>query len=188
MRGITKLILNISVAVAVLLTASVSMAQNDQNNPQPRQGRRGQRNFDPAQFQQRMMDRYKERLEITDDTEWQAIQPLIQKVFDARMALGAGRGGFGRGGFGRGGRRGGDAGTADNTTQQARTPARTDPAAEALQRAIESKAPAAEIKAALTRYNEDRKTKQEALEKAQAALRAVLTSRQEAIATLSGLL
>ncbi|MGH7972650.1 MAG: hypothetical protein ACREIC_28385 [Limisphaerales bacterium] len=188
MRGITQPILNISVAVAVLLTASVAMAQNDQNNPPQRQGRRGQRNFDPAQFQQRMMDRYKERLEITDDSEWKAIEPLIQKVFDARMAVGVGRGGFGRGGTGRGGRRGGDAGAADNTTQQARNPGRSNPAAEALQRAIESKAPAAEIKAALTRYIEDRKSKQAELEKAQAALRAVLTSRQEAIATISGLL
>jgi hypothetical protein len=57
-----------------------------------------------------------------------------------------------------------------------------------LQRAIDSKAPAAEIKAALAKYMEYRKSKQADLEKAQAALRAVLTSRQEAIAALSGLL
>jgi len=46
--------------------------------------------FDPAQFQQRMMDRVKEALEIKDDAEWNIIQPLVQKVMDARMAVGFG--------------------------------------------------------------------------------------------------
>jgi hypothetical protein len=35
-----------------------------------------------------MMERYRERLELTDDTEWKAVQPLIQKVLDERTALG----------------------------------------------------------------------------------------------------
>ena len=47
-------------------------------------GRQGRGNFDPAQMQQRMMDRYKEVLEVTDDTEWKAMQPLVQKVVDLR--------------------------------------------------------------------------------------------------------
>src|SRR5216117_2988807 len=57
------------------------------------------------EFRQRRMEDYRERLEIKGDDEWKAIQPLIAKVMDARMAVAVGGGfGFGRGG---GGRRGG---------------------------------------------------------------------------------
>src|SRR5882724_2948887 len=75
-------------------------------NPVAAQQGQGRGNFDPAEFRQRMMDNYRERLEIKGDDEWKAIQPLIAKVMDARrdVALGAGGFGFGRGG---GGRRGG---------------------------------------------------------------------------------
>ena len=62
------------------------------------------------------------------------------------------------------------------------------PEADALQKAIDSKASKAEMKAALDKYVASRKAKQAALEQAQADLRKVLTSRQEAIATLNGLL
>ncbi len=159
------------------LIAGPALAQNNnQNGGRPRR----QGNFDPAQFQQRMLERYRERLELTDEAEWKAVQPLIQKVLDARIALAAG----GRGAFGRGGRRG-DAGGADSTQNR---PARTNPAAEELQKAIDAKLPPAEMKAALAKYLDQRKARQADLEKAQSALRAVLTSRQEAIATLSGLL
>jgi len=44
------------------------------------------------------------------------------------------------------------------------------------------------MKAALEKYQASRKTSQAALEQAQADLRKVLTTRQEAIATLNGLL
>jgi hypothetical protein len=93
----------------------------------------------------------------------------------------AGRGGFGRGG--RGG--GGDNNNGGNRGGFGGTPS---PEAEALQKAIDGKAPNAEIKAALAKYEQSRKTKLAALEKAQAALRKVLTPRQEAIASMSGLL
>jgi hypothetical protein len=167
--------------------ASKATAQNDQtgsgqsNQPQQR-ARQRQGNFDPAQFQQRMLDRYRERLEITDDAEWKAVQPLIQNVMDARSAAGNGA----RGPMVRGPRRGGQ----DNqtTTVQRPSPGRENPAAEALQKAIDARAPAPEMKAALAKYLEYRKAKQADLEKARDALRAVLTSRQESIATLSGLL
>ncbi len=139
-------------------------------------GGRGNRgNFDPAQFQQRMMDRTKEQLEITDDAEWKAIQPLVQKVMDARMATM--RGMFGRrGGPGGGGPGGGTGGGTVNPEQ------------ETLQKAIDAKASGAELKTALTKFVEARKVKQADLEKAQADLRKVLTPRQEAIASLNGLL
>lgn len=176
-----------SAIVMLCLMASEATAQNDptssgQSNQPPQRGRQRQGNFDPAQFQQRMMDRYRERLEITDDAEWNAVQPLIQNVMDARGAAGAGA----RGATGRGSRRGGQGNQTAPT--QGPSPTRENPAAEALQKAIDAKAPAPEMKAALTKYLDYRKAKQAELDKARDALRAVLTSRQEAIATLSGLL
>jgi gentisate 1,2-dioxygenase len=60
------------------------------------------------------------------------------------------------------------------------------PEAESLQKAIDAKAPKAELKAAVVKYQESRKAKQAELEQAQDALRKVLTARQEAIATVNG--
>ena len=155
------------------------MAQNAQGGRRQRQG-----NVDPAQFQQRMLDRYKERLEITDDSEWKAIQPLIQKVMEARMAVVVGT----RGIFGRGGRASGNGSQGDQAQAQRRAPALPNAGAQELQKVVDSKAPAAEVKTALAKYVEYRKENQADLEKAQTALRQVLSARQEAIATISGLL
>ena len=157
-----------------------------QSQAQDNQGRPGRGNFDPAQFRERMMERIKERMEITDDAEWKAVQPLIQKVMEARMAAGSGMG-MGRGMFGAP-RRGGD--NNNDRAQQRRGPfgQTASPEAEALEKAIDGKASNAELKAAIAKYKESRKAKQEALEKAQADLRKVLSVKQEAIATLDGLL
>jgi hypothetical protein len=54
-------------------------------------------NFDPEQFQQRMLERMRTGLAITNDEEWTAIQPLVQAVMDARRDA---NGGMGPGGFG----------------------------------------------------------------------------------------
>ena len=183
MRTISGLSFTRVLMVLLCLSAGMALAQNDpgNTNPPPGRGRSRQGRFDPAQFQERMMSRYRERLEVTDDAEWKAMEPLIQHVMDARMAM-VSRGGFGR----RNGRNRGEA----NPTSPAERPSRIpqNAAAEDLQKAIDSKAPPAEMKAALARYNSYRKAKQADLEKARDELRAVLTSRQEAIATLSGLL
>jgi len=150
-------------------------------------GRQNRGNFDPAQMQQRMMDRYKEVLEFTDDAEWKAVQPRVQKVMDARRDA---MGGMGRGMFGRGGPGGGGNAQPADQGKQARggmfgTPS---PEADALQKAIDSKATKAEMKDALDKHLASRKAKQAELEKAQADLCNVLTTRQQAIATLNGLL
>ena len=63
-----------------------------------------------------------------------------------------------------------------------------NPDREALQSAIEANAPAAQIKALLTKYQASQKAKQAAAVAAQADLRKVLTVQQEAQATLAGLL
>src|ERR1043166_2008325 len=92
----------------VLALAGIAVALGLSTGNLAAQGRRGGGggggNFDPAQFQQRMMDRYKEQLGFTNDTEWNAVQPLVQKVSEARLeALRGGFGGFRRGGQGGGG-------------------------------------------------------------------------------------
>jgi len=61
------------------------------------QGGQGGGNFDPAAMQQRMLDRYQEQLGFTNDVEWDAVKPLVQKVMDARReTMGGMRGMFGR--------------------------------------------------------------------------------------------
>lgn len=168
-----------ALAAVVCLGAGSVMAQ--QGGGGDRQGRG---NFDPAQMQQRMMDRYKEQLEVTDDGEWKALQPLVQKVMEARMAsFSGGRGMFG----GRGGRPGGDTNNQGDNQRRGGF-GQPSPEAEALQKAIDAKASSAELKAAMAKFVDSRKAKQAELEAAQAALRKVLTVRQEAIATASGLL
>ncbi|MCX7723568.1 MAG: hypothetical protein N2379_11020, partial [Verrucomicrobiae bacterium] len=62
------------------------------------------------------------------------------------------------------------------------------PATEALEQALESKASTEVIKAKLAALREERKQRQEALQKAQEDLRKVLNTRREALAVLYGLL
>jgi 5'-deoxynucleotidase YfbR-like HD superfamily hydrolase len=59
---------------------------------------------------------------------------------------------------------------------------------DALQKAIESNAPADEIKTKLAKYRASQKDKEAKLAKAQDDLRQVLTVKQEATAVLLGLL
>lgn len=187
-----KLSKTLAMAAIALMCASAGtvLAQNDNagggNGGGPGGGRRGQGgpgggNFDPAQFQQRMMDNIKEQMAVTDDAEWKVIQERVQKVMDARREVGGprmgrrGGGGGGNGGGNGGGGRGGFFGA-------------PSPELEALQAAIENKAPAEQVKAALEKYRASQKTKEAALEKAQAELKKVLTAKQEAVAVVNGLL
>ncbi len=172
------------VAAALCLSTGSLLAQNDNGGGGGGQGGPGRGNFDPAQFQQRMMDNIREQLGFTNDTDWGAVQPLIQKVMDARRDVGFG-GGMGRmfrnrGGNGDnangGGRRGGFFG------------GQPSPEVEALQKTIDDNSPPAQIKAALARYEASQTAKQAKLTEAQAQLRKVLTVKQEAQATLLGLL
>jgi hypothetical protein len=143
----------------------------------------GRGNFDPATMMQRIMDNVKDQLGFTNDTDWEAVQPLVQKVLDTRREVGGGnmmrlfrpnRGG--QGGQGGGNRRGGGMFGANN------------PDADALQKALDDNAPAGQVKELLTKYQASQKARQTALKDAEDALRQVLNSRQEAQATLLGLL
>lgn len=158
--------------LALALNAGSLFAQeNNTGGEQRRNQNGGGRNWDPAQMEQRMLERTKETLGFTNDLEWSAVEPLVKKVMDARREVGFG--GMGRmfGGNRGGGNRGGGWGQA--SAEQ-----------EALQKAIDDNAPAAQIKDLLAKYKASQKAKQAKLEAAQADLKKVLTTKQEAQAVL----
>ncbi len=181
---INQLLAVCGITAALFLGAGNVFAQNDNGgggNGGNGGGRGGRGNFDPAQMQQRMMDRVQEELGLTNETDWSAVQPLVQKVMDARRE--AGGAGMGRMFRQRGNNNnGGQQGGRNNPFGQ------PSPEAEALQKAIDDNAPKAQIKDLLTKYQASQKTKQAKLVAAQADLRQVLTVKQEAQATLLGLL
>ena len=186
MKKLNRVLALTGVAVLMNLGNANLAAQN-----QPRQGRG---NSNPEEFRQRMMDRYREQLDVKSDDEWKVISERINKVADARreVGFGGGPGGFG---FGRMGRPAGDGNNppAGGNDQGARRGpgggfGQPSPEAEALQKAIESKASAEELKAKLAKLREARKEKEANLEKTQEELRKVLSVRQEAAAVLAGLL
>jgi len=176
--------------IAVLGTLFVGLAFSSltgmaQQRPQGGQGGPGggRGNFDPAQFQQRMMDRIKEQL-AASDTEWKVMEPMVSSVMEKQRATRGGGFPFGRTG-GRGGRPGGD-----NNGPQGRGPGGdVDSATEALQAAIESKTTsAADIQAKLKAVRDSRAKKEAELAKAQAQLKQICTARQEAQLVLMGFL
>lgn len=189
MTKLNRLFVMAGLAALLGCGAGTALAQAPGGGQGGNRGNRGNRpNFDPAQMQQRMMERYKEELEVTDDAEWKVIEPRIQKVMEARMAN---LGGMGRGMFGRPMRPpGGETAQPPGGQQPPRRGmfGQPSPEAEALEKAIEGKASNAELKTAIEKYTAARKAKQAELEAAQAELRKVLSVRQEAIATVSGLL
>lgn len=166
----------------VLVGSPDTLAQQPGGGGQGQRGNRG--NFDPAQMQERMMARYREMLEITADDEWKAIEPLVGKINEARRDVGFG-GGMARMMRPPGGGPGGPGGQGGGRRGFGGDPA---PEEEALQKAVDSKAGSAELKAAMAKLRDARKAKEAKLTAAQDNLRKVLTARQEAQAMLAGLL
>jgi len=173
---LNRIITLCAVAAALALSLGGVFAQDNGNGGDNNGGQRRNRpgggpgggNWDPAQMQQRFLEHAQTELNFTNDTDWSAVKPLVQKVLEARFATRAGM-------FGRGGRGGPGAGQAN-------------PEREALQKAIDDNAPAAQVKDLLAKYRAAQKARQAKLVEAQAALKRVLTTSQEAKATLSGLL
>jgi Spy/CpxP family protein refolding chaperone len=180
MKPLQSLTAIAAVALALVASPSTSSAQENQGNRPP--GGRG--NFNPEDFRKRALERMREQFEVKDDAEWKIISERVEKVFnaqrDARPSFGFG---FGRG---PGGDRGGDRGGDSNRPNPFR--GEPNPDQEALQKALEAKAPAAEIKDKLAKFRDSRKTREEKLAKAQDDLKQVLSARQEATAVLMGLL
>ena len=177
----TLLTLAASVAAFALLAPSKASAQPS-----------------PEEFRQRMMDGLRERLAITNDADWSAIEPKISKVMDAQrevmsMRMGGMRGMFGGG---RQRRNADDNGGGNNDNNGGGRPRRGggmfggEPAASvtALQTALDNKAPKDEIKAKLAAVRTENKTKEDALQAAREDLRSVLTTRQEASLVVAGIL
>jgi hypothetical protein len=174
MNILRKSLIAAACAAALVSTSGNLMAQ-------------GRGNFDPAQMKQDRLTAMREQMEIKDDTEWGAIEGKLSKAWDARANVMA----MNMRGFGRGGRRNNNNGNGDDQAQQRpRRPQFGEPSTtlEALQKAIDDKAPAAEIKTKLAAYRAEVKDRHDKLLAAQDDLRSVLTARQEAIATVNGLL
>jgi hypothetical protein len=172
-------------------------------------------------MRQRMTERMRAQFDVKDDTEWKAISERIDKVMQARRALGGagGPGGFGfpggrpsqdgQGGpggqdgpggpppqDGQGGPDGFGPPPGDAQAAPAQSPdnpprpgaMRSSPELDALRKAIDNKASAAEIKSKLADLRTARKQKEAGLEKAQDDLKTILSARQEAVAVTLGLL
>jgi hypothetical protein len=168
---------------SIILGGCVAALTLGINNHAMAQGR-----FDPEQMRQNMIDRAQDQLEITNDDDWKAIEPLVAKVFDARRDVMAMQ--FG-GMFGRGGpRRGGDDNNNNGDNPRPRRNPFGEPSASitALRAAIDNKAADADLKAKMAAVRAETKEKQAKLDAAMEDLRGVLTVRQEAIAVSVGLL
>jgi len=182
MKHLGKTVALAGALLAFCATTHTSNAQNQRGN------------FDPEQMRQRMMERMREQFDVKDDAEWKLIEERITKVMEAQRATRsfAGMGGFGgrRGGGGPGGPAGGgdQGGPGGGRGGRGGFGGEPNPDVEALQKAIDDKAPADQIKAKLAKVREDRKAADAKLEAAQDELKKVLSVRQEAVAVMAGLL
>lgn len=172
----------LSAAVLSAAVAGAATTATAQDNPPANQGnapaaaqqneggRQGGRRFDPAQFRQRMLDRLKQQLGMSDD-EFAAVQPKIEKVFQLQRDARGGR---------MMGRRGGENSGPQSPVQTAR---------EDLRKTLDNKdASADDIKAKLTALRDAESKAHDELVKAQDDLKSVLTQRQEAVLVMDGML
>jgi len=148
--------------------------------------------MDPAQFQERMLDRFKEQLKCTDE-EWTAIKPLLQKVQELQRSsmMGGGRGGMRN-------RPGGQPGVEQPGGPQPGAPgAPGAPAAEDASNDAQSQlrkliandgASADDIKEKVKAVRAEREKSAATLKTAREELRKVLTARQEAVLIMMGVL
>lgn len=197
-RRLGRLFLSFAAFAIVSTLASAQPA----DAPRRRGGDEGggeRRAASPAEAQARMINALRERMGVTNDEEWGLISERIQKVSEARRALGGGLGGPGAmmfaggprgpgGAGGPGGDRGATGAAGDRGAFRGPPQRGGSPEQAALGQAVADKLPDAEIKARLAKLRETRKANEAKLEKAQDELRAVLTVRQEAQAVLLGLL
>ena len=132
----------------------------------------------PQQFRQRMEDRLKADLGVNED-EWKALQPRIEKVMELQRSA-----------FMRGpGRRGGRGGNGGDPNQSLAPSTPVQAKAQELQKVLDNKdAKPEEIKAALQALRDARAQAREDLTKAQGDLRDLLTTRQESVLVMAGLL
>jgi hypothetical protein len=178
MKRLGRMLVMATAATVLLVGNSTLMGQDD---PRRDRGGRGGGGWDPEQMRQRMAERMREQLEVKNDAEWKIIEDRLTAVTEAQRASRMGGAGMmmarrpgGEGGGGGGGFRGfgGEA----------------SPETEALQKALDAKASAEEIKTKLTQYREARKAREANLQKAREELRKVLSVKQEAVCVMMGIL
>lgn len=149
--------------------------------PFPSFGRSG--NMEPNKLGQVGMPSILERIrglfEISDDDEWALVKSRIEAVLRSKREVAAGEMNV----MSLMMRSESKSGSRAQLAGRLRTPEQR-----VLQKAIESEASPDELKKALGNFNNHRDKKRLKLEEAQQNLREVLTVRQEAIATVSGLL
>lgn len=162
------------------LTLAASTILSIAQDPAPAPGGGRQRGGGPGgnaqDFMQRMNDRLKTSLKVTDE-EWTVLKPLVEKVQTVqRDAMGSRFGG---------GRRGGD-----NPGTPSDQPARPGAAeSDALRTALESDSTSADdLKTKLAAVREVRKKGAAELTAARAELQKVVTVRQEAVLVSMGIL
>jgi hypothetical protein len=181
--------LALSSITALCLTGTVIAQEQGQGGPGGnRGGGRGQGGAgggDPAefraQFEQRMMETIRERLEIKEDAEWTAIEPLIKKVTEVRaQQIGGNMRGLGRGNRGgQGGQGGGQGGGGGRGGFGGEPSAEQTALTEAVENPSASKD---ELKAKMAEFRKARDQKAAELKTAQDNLKKVLTTKQEAVA------
>lgn len=179
-------------ASAILATGVIAPYSFAQDAPPPERSDRGsdrggRGSFDPAQFKEQMVERFKEQLAPASDDEWNIIKPKLDKVLTTRFEQMAGgmrmSGAFGRSpGGDRGGNNGGD--------RQEREPRNeSERAAKELSDALKNKDTSPDvITAKLGALREAKAKAAEAVKASQEDLKSVLTARQEAVLVVNGML
>jgi hypothetical protein len=131
---------------------------------------------------QRYMQHVRDGLGLTNEADWNAIEPLVEQVFEAQRELSLG-GGLGSGPIiHRGGNGTNNVAMAPNGRRMRFGLA--DPTADALQNALDNGESADQIKADLEAYRASQKAKRTKLAAAQENLRQALNIQQEAQAVL----
>lgn len=175
-RTLLAVVLGLGMAGAM---ASPAFAQQGGG---PGGGGPGGQRWDPQQMRERMEQRMKESLGVTDD-EWKVLQPKVEKVqqlqMQSRGGMFGGMGGGRRGGPG-GGQGGGDANAPQSPVANA---------SRELRETLDNKdSTPDQIKVKLQALRDVRVKAREELTTAQAELKELLTARQEAALVAQGML
>lgn len=122
---------------------------------------------------QEMLDELRATMEVSDDAEWELIRERIERVIEAKRAA-----------------------ASDGLASRSPMASFANPTSvpspnvqrNALQKAVDSKAGRPQLERALEAYLADRASKEQDFAQARDDLRSILTLRQEAIASLAGIL
>jgi hypothetical protein len=133
----------------------------------------GWQNMDPQQMQQMMQQRLlsniREQMQVTDDKDWDGIEPSLTKVAQGYMSAMMARMGAMMGGG-------------------VPSMGEPDPDTAALQAGIDNNAPPEQMKALLEKFRQARDGKAAEQKANEEQLRQILTPRQEAVLVLMGIL